>query len=101
MSELVEEATNNKRHEFLRASGTVLSSVALAVSAVAAPRDPGATKQPTVIGYPDKEGVTIERVSYPAKNMDTTIVGNLFKSAASNCLGTKAASRDGRSKASQ
>jgi hypothetical protein len=36
---------------------------------------------PAVIGYPNEQGVTIERVTYPARNMRTTIVGNLFKPA--------------------
>jgi uncharacterized protein len=28
-----------------------------------------------VIGYPNEKGVTIERVTYPARNMGTKIVG--------------------------
>jgi len=40
-----------------------------------------AVKAPAVIGYPNKKGVTIERVTYPARNMGTTIVTNLFKPA--------------------
>jgi fermentation-respiration switch protein FrsA (DUF1100 family) len=32
-----------------------------------------------VIGYPNERGVTIERVKFPARNMGTTVVGNLFK----------------------
>jgi hypothetical protein len=42
---------------------------------------PAAVKEPAVIGYPDQKGVTIERVTYPARNTGTTIVGNLFKPA--------------------
>ena len=34
-----------------------------------------------MIGYPNEKGMTIERVTYPARNMGTTIVGNLFKPA--------------------
>ena len=34
-----------------------------------------------MIGYPNRKGVTIERVTYPARNMGTTIVANLFKPA--------------------
>ena len=34
-----------------------------------------------MIGYPNEKGVTIERVTYPARNMGTTIVANLFKPA--------------------
>ena len=40
-----------------------------------------AVKEPAVIGYPNEKGVTIERVTYPARNMGTTIVGSLFKPA--------------------
>jgi fermentation-respiration switch protein FrsA (DUF1100 family) len=40
-----------------------------------------AVKQPAVIGYPNEKGVRIERVTYPARNMGTTIVANLFKPA--------------------
>ena len=38
-----------------------------------------AVKQPAVVGYPNEKGVTIERVTYPARNSGTAIVGNLFK----------------------
>ena len=38
-------------------------------------------KEPAVVGYPNHKGVTIERVSYPARNMGTAIVANLFKPA--------------------
>lgn len=40
-----------------------------------------AVKEPAVIGYPNQKGVTIERVSYPARNIGTPIVANLFKPA--------------------
>src|SRR6266516_5247417 len=40
-----------------------------------------AVKEPAVIGYPNRNGVTIERVTYPARNMGTAIVANLFKPA--------------------
>jgi len=40
-----------------------------------------AVKSPAVIGYANEKGVTIERVTYPARNTGTTIVGNLFKPA--------------------
>ena len=40
-----------------------------------------AVKEPAVIGYPNQKGVTIERVTYPARNIGTTIVANLFKPA--------------------
>ena len=34
-----------------------------------------------MIGYPNPKGVTIERVTYPARNLGTSIVANLFKPA--------------------
>jgi hypothetical protein len=73
------ELINKKRREFLGASAQVLSAVAVAGSAIAAPHDTKTVKEPAVIGYPNKKGVTIERVTYPARNMGTTIVANLFK----------------------
>ena len=38
-------------------------------------------KEPAVIGYPRQKGVAIERVAYPARNMGTKVVANLFKPA--------------------
>jgi len=40
-----------------------------------------AVKEPAVIGYPNRKGATIERVTYPARNIGTPIVANLFKPA--------------------
>jgi fermentation-respiration switch protein FrsA (DUF1100 family) len=34
-----------------------------------------------VVGYPNRKGVTIEHVSYAARNVGTKIVANLFKPA--------------------
>jgi hypothetical protein len=36
---------------------------------------------PAVIGYPNEKGVTIERVTYPARTLGTRIVANLFNPA--------------------
>jgi uncharacterized protein len=47
----------------------------------AASPQPSAVKEPAVIGYPNTKGVTIERVTYKARNMGTDIVANLFKPA--------------------
>jgi dipeptidyl aminopeptidase/acylaminoacyl peptidase len=44
-------------------------------------RTAGPVKEPAVIGYPNKKGVTIERVSYKARNLGTDIVANVFKPA--------------------
>jgi uncharacterized protein len=38
-------------------------------------------KQPAVIGYPNKKGLQIDRVTYPARNIGTRIVANVFKPA--------------------
>ena len=40
-----------------------------------------AVHEPAVIGYPNQQGVTIERVTYPARNIGTRIVANVFKPA--------------------
>ena len=40
-----------------------------------------AVKEPAVIGYPNQKGVTIERVTYPARNTGSGIVANLFRPA--------------------
>jgi len=76
-----DELINKKRREFLGASAQALSGVVVAGSAMATPHDTSAVKEPAVIGYPNKKGLTIERVTYPARNMDTMIVANLFKPA--------------------
>lgn len=68
------ELTNSNRRAFLAASGAVLAG-----SAMAAAPNSGAGN--AVIGYPNKKGVKIERVTYLARNMGTTIVANLFKPA--------------------
>jgi len=42
-------------------------------------RTAGPVKEPVVIGYANKKGVTIERVSYKARNLGVDIVANVFK----------------------
>lgn len=76
-----DELINKKRREFLGASAQALSGVVVAGSAMATPHDTSAVNEPAVIGYPNRKGLTIERVTYPARNMGTTIVANLFKPA--------------------
>jgi fermentation-respiration switch protein FrsA (DUF1100 family) len=51
------------------------------VTAARASDKAGNVKMPAVIGYPNEKGVTIERVTYPARNLGTKIVANLFKPA--------------------
>jgi fermentation-respiration switch protein FrsA (DUF1100 family) len=41
-------------------------------------RTAGPVKQPAVIGYPNRKGVMIERVTYKARNLGTDIVANVF-----------------------
>jgi uncharacterized protein len=79
------EVINDRRRAFLGTSALVFSSAVLGGSGMAAPHGSSnqsqAVKQPAVIGYPNEKGVTIERVRYPARNIGTTIVANLFKPA--------------------
>ena len=82
---MADEIIDQKRREFLGTSAVVLSGVVAGGSAMAMPGTPSApssaVKEPAVIGYPNQKGVTIERVTYPARNTGTTIVANLFKPA--------------------
>ena len=83
------------RRVFLGASAAVLSAAATAKHALAAtadnPAQAGPVKLPAVIGYPSTKGVTIERITYPARNMGTRIVANLFKPAGVTVSGRYAA----------
>ena len=46
------------------------------------PEEARVLKEPAAVGYPNQvTAVTIERVTYPARNIGTTIVANLFKPA--------------------
>lgn len=82
---MIDDVADESRRKFLEKSARVLSSAvaagaALTASATAsAQSDPVA--QPAVVGSPNFAGVTVERVTYPSRNMGTTIVGNLFKPA--------------------
>jgi fermentation-respiration switch protein FrsA (DUF1100 family) len=84
-SDVANEIINEKRREFLGTSALVLSGAVLGGSGMAssnsAQAQSTAVKEPAVIGYHNEKGVTIERVTYPARNMGTTIVANLFKPA--------------------
>jgi uncharacterized protein len=64
-------------------SGAAVASAGLLASGAASAQtgSAGPVKQPAVIGYPNEKGVQIERVTYSARNMGTTIVANLFKPA--------------------
>jgi hypothetical protein len=83
---MADHVLNETRRDFLKISGQALSGVVIAGSAAAAaPARASAqstsVKEPAVIGYLNRKGVTIERVTYPARSMGTRIVGNLFKPA--------------------
>lgn len=83
---MADKGIDEKRREFLKVSGQVLSGAVVAGSVVATSpatvsAQSTAVKEPAVIGYPNTKGVTIERVTYPARNIGTAIVGNLFKPA--------------------
>uniref|UniRef100_Q023E6 Dienelactone hydrolase n=1 Tax=Solibacter usitatus (strain Ellin6076) TaxID=234267 RepID=Q023E6_SOLUE len=68
---------NQTRRNFLGAS---VAGVVVGASTGSA-AEGTAAKEPAVVGYPNRKGVTIERVTYPARNMGTKIVANLFKPA--------------------
>ncbi|MEK1933067.1 MAG: alpha/beta hydrolase [Pararhizobium sp.] len=78
------ETVNEERRMFIGTSLLSISGAAI-TSAVAIPASATmqstAIKEPAVIGYLNEKGVTIERVVYPARNMGTEIVANLFKPA--------------------
>ena len=76
---MVSQATDKERRYFLKASGRIVAGVAAGASKASAAS--AVVKEPAVIGYPNRKGVTIERVTYRARNMGTTIVANLFKPA--------------------
>jgi fermentation-respiration switch protein FrsA (DUF1100 family) len=76
---MADRVINKDRRTFLKASGQLAAGVVADASTTLAA--PAAVKEPAVIGYPNKKGVTIERVTYPARNMGTTIVANFFKPA--------------------
>jgi fermentation-respiration switch protein FrsA (DUF1100 family) len=82
---VTDEIIDQKRRAFLGTSAVALSGVVAGGSAPAraAPSSAPAVavKEPAVIGYPSRKGVTIDRVSYPARNTGTGIVANLFKPA--------------------
>jgi uncharacterized protein len=92
---VTKEIINEQRREFLGTSALVLSGAVLGGSGMASPDSARvqstAVKEPAVVGYPNEKGVTIERVTYPARNMGTTIVANLFKPADFDATRTYAA----------
>jgi hypothetical protein len=75
-----EENLDQGRREFLGASvGAVPSAAFISTGLLASgeasaqTKGIGPAKEPMVIGYPNKKGIQIERVTYPARNMSTDI----------------------------
>jgi fermentation-respiration switch protein FrsA (DUF1100 family) len=80
---------NDGRRKFIGASLAAVPIAAVVGSAVRAFGGPsaqtkgaGPAMEPMVIGYRNKKGVQIERVTYPARNMNTQIAAYVFKPAA-------------------
>jgi fermentation-respiration switch protein FrsA (DUF1100 family) len=82
---MADDIIDQKRREFVGRSAMAVTGVVAGGSAMAMPgpasAPSAAPKEPAVIGYPNEKGVTIDRVTYPARNLGTTIVANLFKPA--------------------
>jgi fermentation-respiration switch protein FrsA (DUF1100 family) len=80
---MTDEVIDEKRREFLVTSAFVMSGAIVASAALAAPTSAQSTrvKGPAVIGNPDMKGVTIERVTFPSRNIGSNMVANLFKPA--------------------
>jgi len=79
------DVINEQRRAFLGASAMVISGAVMTGRATAAstssPGQAGPVKMPAVIGYPNAKGVTIERVTFPARSVGASIVANLFTPA--------------------
>ena len=83
-----DEILDKGRRKFIGASLAAVSGAAvfnggLLASAKASAQTKGAGpgKEPMVIGYSNKKGIQIERVTYPARNMSTEIAAYIFKPA--------------------
>src|SRR5438874_1086493 len=83
-----DEILDKGRRKFMGASLAAVSGAAvvnsgLLASAKASAQTKGAGpgKEPLVIGYSNKKGIQIERVTYPARNMSTEIAAYIFKPA--------------------
>ncbi len=82
---MADEIVDQERRAFLGRSALALSGIVAAGPALARagtpPAQSTAVKEPAVIGYPNTKGVRIERVTYPARNIGTPIVANVFAPA--------------------
>jgi dipeptidyl aminopeptidase/acylaminoacyl peptidase len=83
-----DEILNKGRRKFIGASLAAVSGAAVVSSgllpsaeASAQTNGAGSANEPMVIGYPNKKGIQIEHVTYPARNMGTEIAAYIFKPA--------------------
>ncbi|MFM0616075.1 alpha/beta hydrolase [Paraburkholderia nemoris] len=78
-----DNAINEKRRNFLGKSTVAFCGISMAGAGLVAPNQvlaqPSASMGPAVIGYPDIQGVKVERVTYISRNTQTKIAANLFK----------------------
>jgi len=76
------DVINGQRRAFLGASAAVLANAVISGRARATTtggvNEASAVKMPAVIGYPNVKGVSIQRVTYRARSLGTSIVANLF-----------------------
>jgi uncharacterized protein len=79
------DVINERRRVFLGASAMFVSGAVITGRATPAsastPAQAGPVNMPAVVGYPNAKGVRIERVTFPARNLGTSIVANLFTPA--------------------
>jgi len=83
-----DEFLNTGRRKFIGASLAAVSGATAVSSGMFAfaeastqAKASGPGKEPMVIGYSNKKGIQIERVTYPARNMSTEIAAYIFKPA--------------------
>lgn len=69
---------DRNRRIFLGASAQALSGAALAAPRAGAEQS-GPARRLAVVGYTSPKAVTVERVTYPARNLGTPIAANLFR----------------------
>ncbi|MGE5199368.1 MAG: alpha/beta hydrolase [Rhodospirillaceae bacterium] len=79
------DVISEQRRAFLGASAMLVSGAVMTGRVMAAstsrPAQAGPVSMPAVVGYPNARGVTIERVTFPARNLGTSIAANLFTPA--------------------
>ena len=79
---MFDERIDEKRRQFLGTSAFALSgAVAVGTGLIGPVSARAATVNDAVVGYAGGKGVTIDRVTYPARDTGTKIAANLFKPA--------------------